>query len=884
MRAPTLPPPQPRRIKKRRRKSWLLSFIGFCFTAGAVLFFVGSAAVGIVLWRASNDLPDYESLAKYEPPVMTRIHAHNGALIDEYARERRIFVPINTVPKIVIAAFLSAEDSRFYDHGGLDFKGIGRAVFRFAEAKIKGSRRRTEGASTITQQVAKNFLLTSDRTIERKVKEAILAIRIERAYSKDKILELYLNEIYLGIGSYGVAAASLNYFGKELKDLTVEQAAYLAALPKAPNNYHPFRNTEKATDRRNWILGQMYENGYINKAQAEEARKKPLEVKLRRYGSKLFAGEFFAEEVRRALLAQYGEDKLYGGGMSVRTTLDPRLQKFAKRALTNGLVAFDRRKGYRGPVKKIDITGDWGVALGAIKSPSDIKPWRLGVVLSVESKKAVVGLKPKVRQDRKLDPAREAVELGFDQVKWAKSAKTKSAPKNISNVLAPGDVIYVAPVDPEKPKDAWGLMQIPEVSGGLVAMDPHTGRVLAIVGGFSFDMSQFDRAIQAKRQPGSSFKPFVYASALDNGYKPTSIVLDAPIEIDQGNGQGIWKPENYKKNKSYGPTTLRIGVEKSRNQMTVRLAQDMGMPIITEYARRFGIYDDLLPVLSMSLGAGETTLLRLTSGYSMLANGGKKITPTLIDRIQDRWGKTIWRHDDRQCDACKAEAWTGQPEPEIPDDRKQIVDPHTAYQITSILEGVIKRGTATSLKKLGRPLAGKTGTTNDEKDAWFVGYSPDLVAGVFVGYDTPRAMGKGQTGGKVAAPIFGAFMDMALKDRPATPFRQPPGIKLVRTNLKTGLRADAGKKNAIVEAFKPFEGPDDAYSVMVLETDGDPVDPNGEAPSRDYGDAYAPQGQGRRQTDGWQAQQQPRRETRRRQPRQRARPQPAPSNDGWSWW
>ncbi len=867
MRAPTLPPPPPRPQKKRRRRSWLLSFIGFSFTAGVVLFLVGSAAVGFVLWQASSDLPDYESLSKYEPPVMTRIHAHDGSLIAEYARERRIFVPINTIPKTVINAFLSAEDKRFYEHGGLDFKGIARAVYRLVEAKLKGKRRRTEGASTITQQVAKNFLLTSDRTIDRKIKEAILAIRIERAYSKDKILELYLNEIYFGIGAYGVAAASLNYFGKELHDLSVEEAAYLAALPKAPNNYHPFRNTKKATDRRNWILGQMYENGFIDKAMAEEARDKPLTVKLRRTGAHVFAGEFFAEEVRRALLAKYGEDKLYGGGLSVRTTLNPRLQKIAKKAMTDGLVAFDRRKGYRGPVKQIDIAGDWGAALASISSPSDISPWRLGVVLDVKAKKAVIGLKPRKKQDGKLDQAREAVELGFEQVKWAKNAKTKKAPKKVSDVLALGDVIYVAPDDPEKPTGAWGLMQIPEVSGGLIAMDPHTGRVLAIVGGFSFDMSQFDRAIQARRQPGSSFKPFVYASALDNGYKPTSIVLDAPIEIEQGPGKEIWKPENYSK-KNYGPTTLRIGIEKSRNQMTVRLAQDMGMPMITEYSRRFGIYDDLLPVLSMSLGAGETTLLRLTSGYSVLANGGKKITPTLIDRIQNRWGETVWRHDNRACEGCEAETWAGQAEPDIPDDRKQVIDPHTAYQITSMLEGVVQRGTATSLKKLGRPLAGKTGTTNEEKDAWFVGFAPDLVAGVFVGYDTPRPMGKGQTGGKVAAPIFGNFMRMALEKKPPTPFRVPPGIRLVRTDLKTGLRASGASQQTIIEAFKPFEGPDDAYSVIGFENpDGDGFDPNS-VPQQE-GNAES----ARRSDDAYRPQQ---RERRRRRPRETRR-----SYDPW---
>ncbi len=792
-----------------------MSFLGFGFAAAVVMFVVGSAAVGYMLMKVSEDLPDYDKLSKYEPPVMTRIHAHDGSLIAEYARERRIFVPINTVPKLVIAAFLSAEDSRFYEHGGLDFQGIGRAVFKLVSAKMSGRSTRVQGASTITQQVAKNFLLTSDRTIERKIKEAILAIRIERTYTKDKILELYLNHIYLGIGAYGVAAASLNYYNKELKDLTLEEAAYLAALPKAPNNYHPFRHTEKATVRRNWIIGQMYDNGYISKEQAEEARAKPLKVNLRPSGAHIFAAEFFAEEVRRALHDQYGEDKLYGGGLSVRTTLDPRLQKIARKALIDGLVKFDRGKGWRGPYKTIDVSGDWGAKLAEIKSPSDVQPWRLGVALKIEAGKAIIGLTPEKGQDGKLKEERVAVEISLKEMEWAKNVKTKKKPKGVQDVLSVGDVVFVAPKKADEPTGAWSLMQIPEVGGGIIAMDPHTGRVLAVVGGFSFDISQFDRAIQAKRQPGSSFKPIVYATALDNGYKPTSIVLDAPIEIEQGPGQDVWRPENYNKSKSYGPTTLRIGIEKSRNQMTVRLAQDMGMPLITHYARRFGVYDDLLPVLSMSLGAGETTLLRMATAYSMLANGGKQVQATLIDRIQDRWGKTVWRHDDRECTVCKAEKWEGQEEPFIPDDRRQILDPHTAYQMTSILQGVIERGTARSLKKLvGKPLAGKTGTTNEEKDAWFVGYAPDLVAGVFIGYDTPRPMGKGQTGGQVAAPIFGEFMKMALADKPATPFRVPPGIKLVRVNLKTGLRASPGDKTSIMEAFKPYEQPDDEYSVI----------------------------------------------------------------------
>ena len=809
----SFPPQQPAPPRRRRRKSLLLSFLGFSFAAAVVLFIVGSAGAGFVLWKFSKDLPDYESLSKYEPPVMTRIHAHNGALIAEYARERRIFVPINTVPKRVIAAFLSAEDGRFYQHGGVDFQGIARAVFKLVEAKIQGKSRRVEGASTITQQVAKNFLLTSERSIDRKIKEAILALRIERTYSKDKILELYLNEIYLGIGAYGVAAASLSYFNKELQDLTIEEAAYLAALPKAPNNYHPFRQTKAALIRRNWIIGQMQENGYVTAEEAEAAKAKPLGVNLRATGAHVFAAEYFAEEVRRTLLAAYGEDKLYGGGLSVRTTLDPRLQKIARKALVDGLVAYDRRKGWRGPVKKIDISGDWGAALRAIDSPRDILPWRLGVVLKTEADKAIIGLNPEKQQDGTLVDNREAVEIGFEEIKWAK-APGKPAPKAVTDVVAPGDVIYVAPKDPEELDGVWSLMQIPEVGGGIIALDPNTGRVLADVGGFSFDRSQFDRAIQAKRQPGSSFKPFVYAAAIDNGYKPTSIVLDAPIEIEQGPGQDIWRPENYEKEHSAGPSTLRFGIEHSRNQMTVRLAQDLGMPLITEYARRFGIYDDLLPVLSMSLGAGETTLLRLATAYCMIANGGRQVRATLIDRIQDRWGRTVWKHDQRICEGCKAEAWEGQDEPEILDDRKQIVDPHSAYQLTSILEGVIQRGTAKSLQKLERPIAGKTGTTNEEKDAWFLGFSPDLVVGVFVGYDTPRPMGKGNTGGRVAAPVFSAFMKEALADTPPAPFRIPPGIKLVRVDVRTGLRASADDPKSVMEAFKPGEEPDDAYSVI----------------------------------------------------------------------
>jgi penicillin-binding protein 1A len=820
---PILPPPIAPR-KRRRRRSWLLSLLGFGFASAVVLFVAASGVVGFFIWKASRDLPDYDSLSKYEPPVMTRIHAHDGSLMAEYARERRIFVPINVVPKLVIAAFLSAEDKRFYEHGGLDFTGIARAVINNLQNYGK---KRPEGASTITQQVAKNFLLSSEQKLDRKLKEAILAIRIERAYSKDRILELYLNEIYLGMGSYGVAAAALNYFNKELAQLTIEEAAYLAALPKAPNNYHPFRRAKEATIRRDWIIDQMADTGAISVADARAAKATPFKVNPRPLGTQIYAADYFAEDVRRTLVSYFGEDGLYGraeraavgdgrvnGGLSVRTTLDPNLQRLARRALLDGLVAFDREKGWRGPVQKIDIAGDWGAALTGIEVPGDLAPWRLGVVLETQRGKAVVGLRPARQVDGNLVQDREAVEIPFEEIRWARSGR--AAPKAASDVLAAGDVIWVAPKDPDKPAGVWSLMQIPEVGGGLVAMDPHTGRVHAVVGGFSFATSQFDRALQAKRQPGSSFKPLVYSAALDNGYKPTSIVLDAPIEIDQGPGKEVWQPRNYDGTSSFGPSTLRLGIEKSRNQMTVRLAQDMGMPLIVEYAKRFGVYDDLLPVLAMSLGAGETTLLRMCAAYAALANGGKQVQPTLIDRIQDRWGHPLWRHDKRECKGCKAEKWQGQTEPTLGDDRRQIIDPHTAYQITSMMEGVVQRGTATVIKKIlpNVPIAGKTGTTNDEKDAWFIGYTADLVVGVFIGYDSPKHLGKGMTGGHVAAPVFGNFMKMALADKKAVPFRQPPGIKLVRVSLRTGLRATGGEGDTVTEAFKPYEEPDDAYSIV----------------------------------------------------------------------
>ncbi|MCG8649175.1 MAG: transglycosylase domain-containing protein, partial [Pirellulales bacterium] len=540
---------------------------------------------------------------------------------------------------------MAAEDKNFYQHGGLDIQGIVRAVWLNAQNIMLGGNRRLVGASTITQQVAKNFLLSSDQTLDRKLKEAILAIRIERSFTKEQILELYLNEIYFGLGAYGVAAAALIYWDKSLNELTLEDSAYLAALPKAPNNYHPFRKTARAVERRNWVIDRMLEDGYATPEEAEAAKAKTLNVDPRPFGAHIFAAEFFAEEVRRHLYDNYGESKLYGGGLSVRTTLDPVLQRYARKALVDGLVRYDRRHGWRGPVTTMPLQGDWGVTIAKIEVPEDIDPWRLAVVLQADKKKAIIGIRPGKDAAGKLKADRVQGEVAFEEVKWARPVNQRgrlgARPKAVTDLLTPGDVIYI---EPAKDKESgqivagqWRLMQKPAVDGALVAMDPHTGRVLAIAGGFSFSESEFNRAVQARRQPGSSFKPIVYATALDNGYTPASVVLDAPFCLEAAQGRPRWCPENYSK-KFYGPSTLRLGIEKSRNLMTVRLAQDMGMPLISEYARRFGVYDNLLPVLSMSLGAGETTLMKMTTAYSMLVNGGKQVKWTLIDRIQDRYG------------------------------------------------------------------------------------------------------------------------------------------------------------------------------------------------------------------------------------------------------
>ena len=771
-------------------------FLGFLFATGALIFVIGAGAAALAIWHFQQDLPDYTQLKNYEPPVMTRVHAADGSILAEYARERRLYLPSSSIPPLVKEAFISAEDKNFYTHNGVDFEGVGRAV----TVLIQGSKR-AQGASTITQQVAKNFLLTNERSFTRKIREALLAFRIESAYPKEKILELYLNEIYLGLGNYGVAASALNYFGKSVNELDVAECAYLAALPKGPNNYQPFTKHDRAVERRNWVIDRMVENGYVTRDAGDKAKLEPLSVNPRVMTPNSYAAGYFAEEVRRELSDRYGEKKLYEGGLSVRTTLDPKMQLMARKALVDGLVRFDESKGYRGPIRHVDIGADWGLQLADVPPLGDVQPWQLAVVLDTSAQAARIGLQPPRDKAGDVVAQRITGTLPADGVKWTR--------KGIPAALSSGDVIYVEPVD-GKPGQ-YRLRQVPEISGAIVAMDPYTGRVFSMVGGFSFDQSEFNRATQALRQPGSSFKPFVYAAAIDNGYTPSSIVLDAPIEIDQGPGLGIWRPANDDDEGS-GPHTLRYGIEHSRNLMTVRLAKDIGMPLIVEYAKRFGIYDDMQPVLAMSLGAGETSVLRMVTAYSMLANGGKRIKPTLVDRIQDRWGHTIYQHDERQCDGCDAPKWEDQAEPKLVDKREQVLDPLTAYQITSIMEGVITRGTGQAIKDLGRHLAGKTGTTNDAKDVWFVGYSADLAVGLYLGYDQPRSLGATAYAAQYAAPVFKDFMKMALEGKPDVPFRVPPGIKLISVDLRSGMRGSG--QGSILEAFKPGTAPPDSYSVI----------------------------------------------------------------------
>ncbi|MFZ0693633.1 MAG: penicillin-binding protein 1A [Alphaproteobacteria bacterium] len=794
----------------------MLRIIGILFGLLLLLALAGAGAGLYFFYHYGRGLPDYQQLADYEPPTVTRLHAGDGTLIAEYATEKRVFVPVDAIPKRVTNAFISAEDKNFYSHHGVDVEGVFRAVF--TDIENLGSNRRPIGGSTITQQVAKNFLLTGEVSFERKAKEAILALRIERSLTKHRILELYLNEIYLGYGSYGVAAAALNYFNKSLDELSIAEAAYLAALPKAPSNYNPTHRKEAAIARRNWVIDRMAEDGYISAADAAAAKNEPLVVRNAEEAPFAHA-EYFVEEVRRELLDRYGEKGLYEGGLSVRTTLDPHLQSIADENLRAGLVTYDRRHGWRGPVARVSLAQDWHSQLAGVVPPAGGEPWQLAIVLSVDAKGAQIGL-----------TSGDTGSIPYSELTWARQVLKDQhygpPPHKPSDVLAAGDIILVEPVTAQEdgtayPPKTYGLRQIPDVGGAVVALDPHTGRVLAMSGGFSYEESQFNRATQALRQPGSSFKPFVYYAALQYGFTPSTLVLDAPIVIDQGPGLPLWKPVNYG-HEFLGPMPMRVGIEKSRNLMTVRLAQTIGMDKVVDVAKKFGVVDDMPEQLSMALGAADVTLLRMTAAYAIFVNGGKKVTPTLIDRAQDRHGKTIFRHDERPCEGCRVgEVPTTFTVPEIPDTREQVADPRIAYQIVSMLEGVVQRGTGQKIKVLGRPLAGKTGTTNDSFDTWFIGFSPDLVVGVYVGFDDPRSLGPKETGASVSVPIFRDIMGEELKGKPAIPFRVPPGILLVRTDPATGLPATPGDKAVILEPFIPGTQPNGPSAVV----NGNSVEP-----------------------------------------------------------
>ncbi len=759
----------------------------------------GSAVAAVLAWNYfSKGLPDHTFLVNYEPPVASRAYFGDGSLLAQYATENRVFVPINAIPQIVQQAFIAAEDQHFHTHMGIDLLGIARAAIANIGALVDG--RRMQGASTITQQVAKNFLLSNEVSYQRKIREAILAFRIEEALSKDRILELYLNEIYLGYGSYGVASAAINYFDSALDELTIAQAAYLAALPKAPNNYHPIRKSKAAFGRRNWVVDRLREEGYITQEQAYRARNAALEVADRQQ-NELPPARYAVEEIRREVSHRYGPSRVYEGGLYIRSSLDPHMQAAAERALLFGLSQYDMRHGWRGPVDRIELNADWAVQLSEIEHPVATGDWRLAVVRGMSERAAVVGF-----------ANREIGLILLEDLTWARrnlggNRRGRSITQP-ADVLEIGDVVLVEEVPESGDVKRFALRQVPQVSGSLVAMNPHNGRIYAMQGGLSYGESEFNRVTQAWRQPGSALKPIVYMAALDHGYTPATLIEDAPFVYDPGPGQEQWRPANYYE-KFYGPTPLRIGIEKSRNLMTVRLANDLGGPVVSDYFRKFSVIRDDEPFyLSSALGAVETTLMKLTTSYSMIVNGGKRISPGIVDRIQDRYGSTVWRRDTRSCPQCNGDEWVSQSEPpRLPDRRDDVVDPVTAYQMVHMLEGVVERGTGVGLRDLSRPLAGKTGTTNDNRDAWFIGFSPDLAVGVYVGHDNPRSLGDRETGSSVALPVWKAFMKEALSDKPVIPFRVPAGVRLVRIDGDRGLLPGAVTSRIIREAFRPGTEP-----------------------------------------------------------------------------
>ncbi len=727
-----------------------------------------------ILWTYSNDLPDYKFLKSYKPSVSSKVYSGNGELVADFSKEKRVFVPFNSIPKNVINAFLSAEDKNFFTHPGVDAKGVLRAIINNISNIL--SSKRLEGASTITQQVAKNFLLTNEVSLNRKIKEAILAFRIERALSKERILELYLNQIYLGSGAYGVAAASLEYFDKSIRDLNYSEAALLAALPKAPSRYNPYRNSEVAKFRRNLVLKNLYENNYLTSEWYEKL--KIEEIKLKK-AKKIFLedSQYYIEDVRKNVIETLGYDKVYKQGFNINTPIDLKLQRIATNALRNGLISYDQRKGWRGPLLNKKYNKNWYKDLDKYKLENSIN-WKLAIIKNINKFSAEIETQ---------DNFKGLIE--YKDISWTK--------KEFNKILKVGDIVYVKKIE----NNNYSLQQLPRVNGGIVVMDPFTGRILALSGGFSFKESEFNRVTQAKRQPGSAFKPFVYALALENKYSPTSLILDAPLVLDQGDDLKMWKPENYGK-KFYGPSTLRMGLEKSRNLMTVRIAQSLGLEKIINFSKDLKIYENPEELLSISLGSAETTLLKLTSAYSVFVNGGKLVNPILIDRIQDSEGNTVYNNDKRKCINCNQISYLSSDYPEIRNSYKQIFSPETAFQMTSILEGVVLRGTAKKLKDLNLNIAGKTGTTNKNTDTWFIGYTSNLLVGVYVGADNPTPLGKFETGSKTALPIFKSFIKDSVKKSDARPFKAAKGTVMMVVDPLTGQKAKFSSKNTIIEVFK----------------------------------------------------------------------------------
>ncbi|WP_440914874.1 penicillin-binding protein 1A [Candidatus Pelagibacter sp.] len=727
-----------------------------------------------ILWKYSNDIPDYKFLKSYKPPVSSKVYSRNGELVADFSKEKRVFVPYNAIPKNVINSFLSAEDKNFFSHPGVDAKGVLRAVINNI-SNIMASKR-LEGASTITQQVAKNFLLTNEVSLNRKIKEAILAFRIERALSKERILELYLNQIYLGSGAYGVAAASLEYFDKSIRDLNYSEAALLAALPKAPSKYNPYKDKDLAKFRRNLVLKNLYENNYITSEWLEKLSNQEIKLKKKQ---KIYLedAQYYIEDVRKNVIESLTYDKVYKQGLNINTPIDLDLQKIATNSLRSGLISYDQRKGWRGALINKPYNSNWYKDLDKYKLEKSIN-WKLAIVKKLNKFSAIV---------ETIDKDDGVIE--YKDISWTK--------KEFNQLLKIGDIIYVKQIKDKK----YSLQQLPKINGGIVVMDPYTGRVLALNGGFSFKKSEFNRATQAKRQPGSAFKPFVYALALENNYTPTSLVLDAPLVLDQGDDLKLWKPENYGK-KFYGPSTIRTGLEKSRNLMTVRIAQDLGLDKIINYSKKLSIYENPEELLSISLGSAETTLLQLTSAYSVFVNGGKLVEPVLIDRIQDSEGNTIYNNDKRSCVNCDAISYLSDDYPELKNKFTQIFSEETAYQMTSILEGVVQRGTAKKLRDLKLNIAGKTGTTNNNTDTWFIGFTSNLLVGVYVGMDSPTPLGKFETGSKTALPIFKNFIKNSVKKSEARPFKAAKDTIMMVVDPSTGQKAKFTSKNTIIEVFK----------------------------------------------------------------------------------